>query len=110
MFGVNPNKRDGALMCSGADWKNANQSATNKASPMKALNEADQKHAKDRKYGNLQSSVFGGGYLDGETPAFNPEAGRNVCGSTADWKSEAVRAKPQNAATGPVDTFGARRS
>jgi len=37
-YGYNKNKRDGALMSSGADWKNSSQSATNKANPTKGKN------------------------------------------------------------------------
>jgi len=48
-YGTNP-KKDGALMCSGANWKNSNQQATNQSSPTKGKN-LDQGHStKDKKY------------------------------------------------------------
>lgn len=37
-YGYNKNKRDGALMSSGADWTNSQQTSTNKASPTKGRN------------------------------------------------------------------------
>jgi len=38
-YGINNNKRDGALMSSNADWKNVHIDSTNQASPMKAMNQ-----------------------------------------------------------------------
>jgi len=91
-------------MSSGADWKNTNQQAFN-ASPMKGGkgNSVDTT-ARDKKHQQMQSSVFGGGYLDGEPVEYDREAKRNAFGSSADWKTEAGMAKPINA-VGKVDTY-----
>lgn len=109
-YGYNKNKRDGALMSSGADWKNSSQSATNKANPTKGKN-ADNGavNTREQKYAQLQSSVFGGGYADGEKPDFDREAKRNVMGSAADWKTSAGMAKPINAGSTRTDTFRQRQ-
>lgn len=37
-YGYNKNKRDGGLMSSGADWKNSQQSSTNKSNPTRGKN------------------------------------------------------------------------
>ena len=76
-YGFNKNKRDGALMSAGADWTNSQQSAVNKASPQKGRNQEGGANTRDKKYQQLQSSVFGGGYMDGEKPDYDREAGRN---------------------------------
>lgn len=65
-------------------------------------------NTKDRKYGQLQSSVFGGGYHESE-PVYDKEAKRNAFGSAADWKTEAGMAKPVNSGGSRVDTFGKRQ-
>lgn len=52
----------------------------------------------------MQSSVFGGGYLDGKPVEYDREAKRNAFGSSADWKTEAGMAKPANA-VGKVDAY-----
>lgn len=54
------NKRDGALMASGVHWNNANTRAIETDSPLKTQN----LDCKALKHQNLQSSVFGGGYID----------------------------------------------
>lgn len=64
-YGFNKNKRDGALMSAGADWTNTQQSSVNQASPQKGRNQETGANTRDKKYAQLQSSVFGGGYLDG---------------------------------------------
>jgi hypothetical protein len=59
-YGVNNNKRDGALMAQGVDWKNSYHKPIDADPLIKSQNLA----SKDRKYQNLQSSVFGGGYVE----------------------------------------------
>ena len=49
-YGHNKNKRDGALMSSGADWKNTGQQAVNKSSPMKGKNQEGALNIRDKKY------------------------------------------------------------
>lgn len=107
-YGFNKNKRDGALMSAGADWTNSGQSSVNKSSPLKGKNVARGASTRDSKYAQLQSSVFGGGYMDGEQPDYDREAGRNVMGSAADWKTSAGMAKPVNVGSTNVDTFRQR--
>ena len=102
-FGYNKNKRDGALMSSSADWKNTNCQAFNQASPTKGHNA--EASTKDKKYQQLQSAVFGGGYLDGKPVEYDREAKRNAFGSAADWTTEAGMAKPVNGGSTHVDTY-----
>ncbi len=49
-YGYNKNKRDGALMTSGADWKNSGQQATNNASPQKGRKGGDGVNTREKKY------------------------------------------------------------
>ena len=46
--------------------------------------------------------------MDGEQPNYDREAGRNVMGSAADWKTSAGMAKPVNVGSTNVDTFRQR--
>ena len=107
-YGYSKNKRDGALMSSGADWKNTGQQSINTSSPMKGKNQARGNDTRESKYAQLQSSVFGGGYQAGERPDFDRDAPRNVMGSAADWKTQAGMAKPVNVGSTHVDTFRQR--
>jgi len=50
VYGFQKGKKDGALMTSGADWRNSNQQATNKASPVKGKNKESGLESRDRKY------------------------------------------------------------
>jgi len=53
-YGYNKNKRDGALMSSGADWRNSSQSATNKANPTKGKNaDTGAVNTREKKYAQL---------------------------------------------------------
>jgi len=108
-FGYNKNKRDGALMTSGADWKNTGQQATNHSSPSKNRNQDAGVDTREKKYAQLQSSVFGGGYMDNAPVEFDRDAKRNAFGSNADWKTEG-RAKPNNTGSTNVDTFRQRQN
>lgn len=96
-------------MCSGADWTNTQQTATNLASPNKKANFESGEVSKDRKYKQLQSSVFGGGYLEGEKPDYDREQSRAAFGTVADWKTEAGMQKPINRGPSKVDTFSKRQ-
>jgi len=49
---------------------------------------------RDRKYQQLQSSVFGGGYEEKAPITYDRNATKVAFGSTADWKTEAGMAKP----------------
>ena len=51
-------------MSSGADWRNTQMTATNKANPTSGKNADDGQavNTREKKYAQLQSSVFGGGY------------------------------------------------
>ena len=109
IYGFSKNKRDGGLMSSGADWKNCYQAQTNQASPMKQVNQDKGVASRDRKYQNLQSSVFGGGYAEGAPVEYDRDARKNAFGSNADWKTEAGMAKPLNGGSSNVDTFRQRQ-
>jgi hypothetical protein len=71
-------------MTSGADWKNSGQQATNNSSPLKK-NKGDGVDTREKKYQQLQSSVFGGGYMEGAPVDYDKDASKNAFGSTADW-------------------------
>lgn len=60
---------------------------------------------KTKKYQQLQSSVFGGGYVDGAPVEVNREAGKAAFGTAADWKTSAAMAKPVNTGPSKTDTF-----
>jgi hypothetical protein len=60
-YNMQANKRDGNLMAQNVDWKNSNVRAIESSSAQLKSGELD---SKDRKYQNLQSSVFGGGYVE----------------------------------------------
>ena len=62
-------KRDGALMANGADWTNPQMESFN-ASPQKGGQKALD-NSKAKKYQQLQSSVFGGGYQDNAPVEFD---------------------------------------
>ena len=106
-YGYNKGKRDGALMSANGDWMNSQSKMTNSGnSPMKGRNnDGGVVDTREKKYQNLQSAVFGGGYLDGNKAEYDRDARRNVMGSTADWKTEAGMAKPINAGSTRVDTY-----
>lgn len=76
---------------------------------MKGKNNDNGVNTREKKYQQLQSSVFGGGYVDGEPVNYDKDAKRNAFGSTADWKTEAGMAKPVNAGSTHVDTFRQRQ-
>ena len=62
IYGTNKNsKKDGAILSSAADWKNTK---VTKSVTMNTYNE-EQVDTREKKYQQLQSSVFGGGYLEG---------------------------------------------
>ena len=96
-------------MSSGADWKNTQQQSMNKASPLKGKNQGTNMNSRENKYKQLQSSVFGGGYMDGEPVEYDREAKRNAFGSAADWTTEAGRQKPNNGGSNKTDTFRQRQ-
>lgn len=95
-YGVTNNKRDGALMAQGPDWRNANQRAIETDSPLKGSQDLN---PTGRKYQNLQSSVFGGGYVEKEPIEFERGAGPSKYSSTASWTTEAAKAQPNNGIT-----------
>jgi len=64
---------------------------------------------KDRKYGELASDVFCHGH-PGQSGFDREAANQRVhFGTNADWKTEAARAKPQNA-TNPNAAYKARQN
>ena len=74
-------------MCAGGDWKNTDMQSMNAASPQKGKNISDDATRKDRKYGQLQSSVFGGGYQDKAPIEYDRDNASAGFGSNADWKT-----------------------
>lgn len=52
--------------------------------------------SKDRKHQNLQSSIFGGGYVDDEPIGVDRQAPKIAFATTADWKTQAALARPKN--------------
>jgi hypothetical protein len=51
---------------------------------------------RERKHQNLQSSVFGGGYVDNQEIKVDLNAPKITFGSNADWKTQAALAHPKN--------------
>jgi hypothetical protein len=76
-------------MAQGPDWRNSTHRAIETDSPLKGTEQLD---SKDRKYQNLQSSVFGGGYVEKEPILHDRDVGRATFGSTASWTTEAAKA------------------
>lgn len=93
-------------MANGADWKNSQNQALLSNSPTKKPASAHGANcSKTKKYAQLQSSVFGGGYADGAAPQFDREAGKAGFGTSADWKTSAAMQKPMNKGPSKTDTF-----
>ena len=86
------NKFDGSLMAQCVDWLDASKRAIETASPLKSA-ELD---SKERKHQNLQSSVFGGGYVDQEPVIVNKNDKKIAFASNADWKTQAAQAHYSN--------------
>ena len=92
-YGMSNNYRDGALIAQNVDWKNVNERAIeNRETQLKS----EKLDAKDRRYQNLQSSAFGGGYLDQEKIEYNKDIKRETYTSLADWKEEQAKKPPVN--------------
>ena len=79
-------------MAQNVDWKNANVRAIEADNTLITAN----LDSKDRKYQNLQSSVFGGGYVEQAPIEHDREQQNYKHSSTADWKQEATKARPNN--------------
>jgi len=52
--------------------------------------------SKDRKYQNLQSSVFGGGYIEQDAIQHDRDAKKVAYTSTSGWMDEASKKAPIN--------------
>lgn len=89
---LHDNKRDGALMASGVHWNNSNTRAIEAASPLKTQG----LDSKALKHQNLQSSVFGGGYVDQEPIEVDRTQSKITYGTTAGWMNQAALAHPKN--------------
>ena len=96
-------------MTSAADWKNSNMQMTNKAATSTKTGGEQGLDSRDRKFQQLQSSVFGGGPQDQAPIEYDREVKKNAFGSTADWKTEAGMAKPNNGGSNKVDTYGKKQ-
>ena len=103
-FGLNDNKHDGALMAQCVDWKNPHTRAIECSSPLKSA-ELD---CTERKHQNLQSSVFGGGYIDQEPITVDKSQQKIAFASNSDWKTRAGQAHPDNA-TGQINAYNRRQ-
>ena len=51
---------------------------------------------KELKYQQLQSSVFGGGYVENQPITYDQTAARAVCSSNAKWNNKAIHTRPKN--------------
>jgi hypothetical protein len=93
IFGTHyENRKDGALMAQCVDWRNPWVKAiqTDDAIVRDGLDHRERKHQ------NLQSSVFGGGYMDQQKPQVNKEIQRIQYGCEQDWKTRAALEHPKN--------------
>ena len=79
--------------------------STNTSSPTKGMNTESGLNRKDKKYQQLQSSVFGGGYEEKAPIDYDRENNRAGFGTNADWKTQGGMAKPINAGGSKVDTY-----
>lgn len=73
------------------------------------MNQESGLNRRDKKYQQLQSSVFGGGYEDKAPIEYDREGDKAGFGTNADWKTQGGMAKPINAGGGKVDTFKQRQ-
>lgn len=92
-YGMNENKRDGALIAQNVSWKNANERAIESRESQLKSSALD---AKDRTYQNYQSSVFGGGYIDQQEIKVDREQTRTKFTTNADWKEPQAKKAPLN--------------
>jgi hypothetical protein len=90
---MNTNKRDGALIAQNVDWKNANQKPIDAEKSQLNSGNLD---SKDRKYQNLQSSVFGGGYVEEAPIEVDRDVKKAAFTSSADWKDQAAKSGLSN--------------
>lgn len=61
--------------------------------------------SKLKKYQQLQSSVFGGGYEENAPVHFNRDTVKAKFGTADDWMTQAGMAKPTNVGPKKTDTF-----
>jgi len=111
-------KGDGALMTSVADWRNPQQTYTNKKDEVNpslgpsATNNVQRVSRKERKQKQLQSNVLthADDDLRGARDAAwdNSTAPRLAMGSNASWNAQAGFSKPANA--GKVDAYQMRKN
>ena len=101
--GTKYRKHDSSLQANGADWKNTGSNAQLSSSPSKKP--CGGNDCKTKKYQQLQSSVFGGGYAVGEEPKFDRDSTKEKFGSAADWKTQGGMAKPINVGPTKENTF-----
>lgn len=73
------------------------------------MNQDSGLNRKDKKYQQLQSSVFGGGYEEKAPVDYDRDGDRAGFGTNADWKTQGGMAKPINVGTTHVDTFKQRQ-
>lgn len=86
------------------DWKNPHTRAIEASSPLKSA-ELD---CIERKHQNLQSSVFGGGYVDQEPVTVDKHQQKIAFASNSDWKTQAAQAHPDNH-TGQINAYKLRQ-
>jgi len=68
------------------------------------MNQESGLNSKDKKYQQLQSSVFGGGYEEKAPIEYDHEA-KALFGTNADWKTQGGLEKPINVGSTNVDTY-----
>jgi len=69
------------------------------------MNQASSLNSKDKKYQQLQSSVFGGGYEEKAPIEYDRDEAKAGFGTNADWKTQGGQAKPINVGSTKVDTY-----
>ena len=90
MYGLHANRKDGALMASTVDWRDVHNRAIENSGP---LVESAHLDSKDRKYQNLQSSIFGGGYIAKDPILCDRTHKKSTFTSHVDWTDTSTHQK-----------------
>lgn len=92
-YGLNSNRRDGALMASTVDWRDSHTRAIETEQPLVQTANLD---STERKYQNLQSSIFGGGYIENEPIVCDRTHKKSTYTSIAEWTDSSTHSKANN--------------
>jgi hypothetical protein len=86
------NRKSADLMASRVNMWDTSRKASQAEPTLKTAN----LDSKQRKHQNLQSSVFGGGYIDNKPISVDNSNKKITFGSTVNWKNQATLQQPDN--------------